>query len=159
MPQPQNASERVLARLAEWAEQEGRGSRKKLAEAVTGKYGEPMTIQWASGLINGHQKVSLDQLDAIAALLGVPPGDLVKREGDYYIEVVPHEMRFVSHLRSLPDSIRRHLMHAWDYFVDTQQRLLVQQKDQVDGRTKAARLQRQKELGHATAAVPLKKVR
>jgi transcriptional regulator with XRE-family HTH domain len=142
MSQRRNASDRVLARLSTWAEHEGRGSRKKLAEAVTGKYGEPMTIQWASGVINGHQKVSLDQLDAIAALLGVPPGDLVKRDEDHYMEVLPHEMRFVGHLRSMPDAIRRHLMYVWDYFLETQDRILVQQKDQVDRRTKAARLQR-----------------
>lgn len=141
MPQP-NAAERVRNRLNEWAKAQGWGARKKLAEGVVGKYGKPMSIQWASGVLKGHQQVGLDQLDDVAALLGVPPGDLVRRDKDHYMELIGSEMRFVSHLRAMPDTVRQHMLHVWEYFGGFQERLLKEQKATVDGRTKAARLER-----------------
>jgi hypothetical protein len=140
----QTASERVRQRLTEWAKTEGWGARKTLAEASPGKYGKPRTIQWASGVIKGRQKLRLDDLDVIAELLQVPPGDLVRRNHDHYLELIPSEMRFVMHLRSIPDTVRQHLMHVAEYFFGFQERLLKEQKATVDKRTKAARVERER---------------
>jgi len=151
MPSQLTAAERVRAKLNLWANAQGHGARRTLAAAVSGKYGEPMSIQWASGVLSGHQDLRLDQLDAVAALLNVAPGDLVARAGDHYLEVLPSERKFVEHLRSMPDIIRRHLLATWDYFLEAHVELLTVRKDQVDGRTKLAKRLRAAELSKRRA--------
>lgn len=149
MPQLQGAAERVRMRLNEWAVKEGHGARTKLAHAVTGKYGKPMGLSWASGILKGKSAVQLDQLDQVAELLNVPPGDLVRRNKDHYLEVLPSEMLFLAHIRSLPDTVRHNLLHVWDYLFGFQERLLKEQKATVDKRTKAARLERERQRHQA----------
>lgn len=142
MSPQQNAAERVRQRIQEWITQNGHGSQRKLARSIPGKYGEPRGDSWLSGVLKGRQELALSDLDAVAEALNVPPGDLVRRDKDHYMELIPSEMRFVSHLRTLPDTVRQHLLHVWDYFGGFQERLLKEQKATVDGRTKAARLER-----------------
>lgn len=144
MPQ-KNAQERVHSRIKEWADGIGHGAGKVLAEAVSGKYGEPMSEQWASGVIHGNP-LRLQYLDAVAELLGVPPGDLVRRNDDHYLEVIPSEMLFLKYIRSLPDTVRHNLLHVCEYIFGFQERLLREQKSTVDKRTKAARLERANQL-------------
>jgi hypothetical protein len=141
---PLNADQRVHAHIQEWAERTGHGAATMLSKAVSGKYGEDMSVQWASGIINGNP-LRLKYLDAVAELLGVPPGDLVRRHEDHYLEVTYSEMRFLKHLRTLPDTVRQHLLQVYEYIFGFQERLLKEQKAIVDGRTKAARLERQRQ--------------
>lgn len=142
MSTAEDAAARVRRRLNEWKKAHGRGATKALGGAVLGKFGEPMSAQWASGILKGKSELRLADLDSVAELLGVPPGDLVRRNGDHYMELIPSEMKFVGYLRQLPDTVRRHLMSAWDYFFRAQSELLSLQKDTVDRRTKAARAER-----------------
>lgn len=137
-----DAAERVRRRLVEWKEKHGHGAGTTLASAVNGKYGEAMSPQWASGVFTGKNDLRLEHLDAVAELLGVPPGDLVRREKDLYIEVIPTEMMFLRHLRKLPDTVRHQLLHVWDYLFGFQDKLLKEYKDQVDRRTALARRSR-----------------
>lgn len=139
-----NAAERVRTRLKEWVAAHGHGSQGRLARAVPGKFGEPKGDSWISGVLRGEQDVTLRDLDAIAEVLDVPPGDLVRRNHDHYLELIPSEMRFVMHLRSIPDTVRQHLLHVAEYFFGFQERLLKEQKATVDKRTKAARVERER---------------
>lgn len=138
----QNAAERVRSRIREWNTANGRGSARRLAQSVPGKYGEPRGDSWISGVLRGEQDITLRDLDALAHVLGVPPGDLVRRNGDHYLEVIPSEMRFLFFLRALPDTVRQHLMRVCEYLLGFQEQLLKEQKDTVDQRTKLARLHR-----------------
>lgn len=138
----QNAAERVRARIKEWVEAQGHGSQRRLARAVPGKFGEPRSDQWLSDILNDRQDLALSDLDAVADAMGVPPGDLVRRNNDHYLELIPSEMRFVTLLRTLPDTIRHNLLAVWAYFDGFQTRLLKEQKATVDQRTKAARMER-----------------
>lgn len=143
----EDAAARVRRRLREWVEREGHGSKIRLAEAVSAKYGEPKSPAWVTGILMGPDKngqdLRLRDLDAVAEFLGVPPGDLVRREGDLYVEVLPTEMRFLRHVRALPDTARHHWIAFLDYVFGFQERLIAEQKGIVDGRTKAARLVRE----------------
>lgn len=144
-PMQQNAADRVRMRIKEWVKASGRGSQRRLAHRVPGEFGETRTDQWISDIINQRQKLSLSDLDAVAEAMGIPPGDLVRRNGDHYMELIPSEMRFVMHLRTLPDTVRHNLLHFWDYIFGFQDRLLREQKATVDKRTKAARKLREQE--------------
>lgn len=155
-PMKQNAAERVRARIKEWTDIHGHGSQRRLARAVPGKYGEPRSDQWLSDIINDRQDLALSDLDAVAEAMNLPPGDLVRRNHDHYMELIPSEMRFVMYLRTLPDTIRHNMLHVWEYFFAIQERLLKEQKNTVDKRTKAARLQREHmKLEHAHTTAPL----
>jgi len=146
----QNAEERVSLRIKQWAKQYGHGAGKALARAVSGRFGEEMSEQWASGIIAGAP-LRLKHLDAVAELLGVPPGDLIRRNGDHYLEVIPSEMAFLAHLRTLPNAVRQHLSIALDYIFAFQSQALEAQKTTVDRRTKGARLLRLQEKSRAAA--------
>lgn len=137
-----DAAERVRRRLNEWRVRTGHGAGTQLAHAVHGKYGARLSNQWASGIFGGRQDLRLKDLDAVAELLGVPPGDLVRRDDDHYLEVIPSEMLLLRHIRSLPDTVRHHLLKLWDYTFSFQAQVLKDQKVKVDQRTKAARLLR-----------------
>lgn len=141
-----DAAERVRRRLQEWAKTRGRGAGKELAAAVPGKFGQPMTEQWASGILNGRNDLRLADLDSIAELLHVPPGDLVRRDGDHYVEVIPSEMRFLKYVRSVPDTVRHHWLMCLDYLFAFQEQVMNENRATIDKRTKAARLQREREL-------------
>lgn len=141
-----DAAARVRRRLNEWADRVGRhGATTALAKAVPGKYGKPMSVTWASGIITGKQDLRLADLDAVAELLGVPPGDLVRRNHDHYLEVIPSEMRFLQHIRRLPDTIRQHWLAYLDYVFGFQDALLTEHKTTIDKRTKLARLARERQ--------------
>lgn len=142
-----NAAERVRQRLNEWAKTRGHGAVTALGKAVTGKYGKPMTPQWASGVLSGKSELRLEDLDAVANLLGVLPGDLVRRDGDHYLEVIPSEMQILKHVRALPDTIRQHWLMYLNYVFGFRDELVKERQGQIDKRTKAARLQQQHERG------------
>lgn len=138
MPQV-DAAARVRKRLVEWKASYGHGAGTELAKAVPGEYGESLSPQWASGIFKGKSKLRLEDLDYVADLLGIPPGDLVRRDGDHYLEVIPSEIRFLQHLRALPDTVRHHWLTFLDYVFGFQEQLLAEHKATVDRRTKAAR--------------------
>lgn len=104
-----SAAERVRQRIREWIASEGRGSQKRLAAAVPGKFGEPKTEQWLSDILKGKTDLSLRDIDAVADHLGVPPGILIRRHDRNYEELTMAESRLLSYYRSWPETIR----HTW----------------------------------------------
>ena len=72
--------------------------------------------QWASNFLRGEFALSLDQIDAAATFLGVPPSELVREGGDPW-ELSPSEMRVVRAMRMLPPPVRDHLVILADYLI------------------------------------------
>jgi len=141
-----NAASRVRRRIAEWVHEQGHGSRKRLADAVRGLYGKPRSASWATDITDGPddggQDLRLRDLDAVAEAMGVPPGDLVRRDDNMYAEVTPTELRFLRFYRSLPDVARHHLVSYFDYLYGVQQKMLEAQAQERDVRTAEARRQK-----------------
>lgn len=71
---------------------------------------------WASHLLAGRFALSLDEIDAVAAFLGVPASDLVRHSYDPW-ELDAQEMRVVRAVRMLPPIVREHLVTLADYLV------------------------------------------
>lgn len=138
-----NAAIRVRRRIAEWVAKEGHGSRKRLADAVKGLYGAARSPSWVTDILdgpdNGGQDLRLRDLDAVAATLDVPPGDLVRRDEDLYLEVTPTEIRLLRFFRALPDVARHHMIGYFDYLHGMQQRVLDNQARERDERTAEAK--------------------
>lgn len=93
-----NARTRVRLRIKQLLEERGK-TQRLFAKAL--EHGD----QWASNFLRGEFALSLDQLDAAAAFLGVPPSELV-RHGENAWELTPTEMRVVRALRMLPPPVR-----------------------------------------------------
>ena len=110
-PMPFNARERVRLRIKRLLEERGK-TQRMFAKAL--EHGD----QWASNFLRGEFALSLDQLDAAAAFLGVPPSELV-RQGEDAWELSPSEMRVVRALRMLPPPVREHMVTLTDYLVGT----------------------------------------
>lgn len=88
--------------------------------------------QWASNLLAGRFPLSLDEIDAVAEFLRVPPGEIV-RVADEPWELTPTEMRVIRAIRMLPPPIRDHLVILADYLVGVV-------PDEIDRLTKIRRL-------------------
>ena len=141
-----NAAARVRRRIAEWIAAQGHGSRKRLADAVKGLYGHSRSPSWITDIIDGPdeggQDLRLKDLDAVADAMGVPPGDLVRRDDNLYLEITQNEIRILRFFRALPDVARHHMLGYFDYLYSTQQRLLETQAQERDQRTSEARRER-----------------
>lgn len=141
-----DAAERVRRRLLDWVHRHGHGSRTKIADAVHTTYGASLSRSWVTDLLaeGDPTDLRLEYLDAVAELLDMPPGELVAREGDHYLEVSPTEYRLVRYFRSLPDVIRGHAMAYLDFLFGAHERA---QEDAVAVRnraTAAAKLARER---------------
>ena len=127
MGREEDAAARVRRRLREWVQEHGHGSRKRLAEAVTGLYGVSLSASWATDVLRRDEDkrkatdVQLAYLDALAELLNMPPGELVARDGDHYLEVTPSERRLIMYFRSMPDVIRGHAVAYLDFLFSAHQ--------------------------------------
>lgn len=139
----ENAATRVRRRIAEWVQQEGHGSRKRLADAVKGLYGRSRSSAWVTDIIDGPdrggQDLRLRDLDAIADEMRVAPGDLVRRDDRQYIEVSSTEARMLRYYRLLPDVIRGHFMAYLDFLHSAHDRLVGEQAEERQRRTTEAR--------------------
>jgi hypothetical protein len=113
-----DASHRVRQRIHDWVKREGRGSKKRLADAVSARYGVTKGQGWVTGILNGPDKkgqdVRLVDLDDVAECLGMPPGDLVRQHDRNYLELTMAETRLIQHYRALPETIR----HGWIAWLD-----------------------------------------
>lgn len=72
--------------------------------------------QWVSNLLNGKFTPKLDELDKLAAPLGVPASELVRHAEDLW-ELNPTEMRVIRAVRQLPPAVRDHLVTLADYLM------------------------------------------
>jgi hypothetical protein len=142
----ESAAARVRRRIADWAEREGHGSKKRLAQAVKGLYGKERSGSWVTDVIDGPDKkgqdLRLQDLDAVADAMGIPPGELVSHAEHAYVEVTPSELRLLKFFRALPDAVRQHFMGYLDYLAGLQSRFLHAQADERDQRTAEAKRHR-----------------
>lgn len=113
-----DAAQRVRQRIKDWLAKEGHGSQKRLADAVSSRYGQPKAPTWVTGIISGPQNrgqdLRLADLDDVADCLGMQPGDLVRRHDRNYLELTTVETRLVQYYRALPETIR----HGWIAWLD-----------------------------------------
>jgi hypothetical protein len=118
-----DAAQRVRERLRAWVQAQGHGSKKRLAEAVNAKFGHSKGVSWVTGILNGPdrdgQDVRLRDLDALAELLQVPPGELVRQDGYNYLELTMAETRVVRLFQRMPFAMREHLLALIDYAIST----------------------------------------
>lgn len=139
----ENAAARVRKRIAEWVKEQGHGSRKRIADAVKGLYGSPRSASWITDIIDGPEKEGQDlrlrDLDAVADVLGVPPGELVRRDDTIVLELTHTEYRMVKFFRSMPDIARQHLVEYFSYIFGLQQKVLDVQAEERDKRTAEAK--------------------
>ncbi len=114
-----DAAQRVRDRILDWLKREGRGSKTRLAAAVSAKYGAEKSPSWVTSIQrlpdDKGQDVRLKDLDAIADCLDVQPGELVSRYDRKYLEVTMAEARLIEYYRMLPDPMRAHWMYLLDY--------------------------------------------
>lgn len=133
-----DAAERVRLRIAAWTKDQGHGSKKALADAVTGLYGVKRSPTWATDIVKGRQDLRLQDLDAVADAMDVPPGDLVRRNDRQYLEVTNAEARLIRYFRALPETIRAHWLASLDYLFSFHERALVEQAAERKRRTETA---------------------
>lgn len=143
-----SASERVRQRIAEWVEAHGYGSQRQLAHGVPGKFGEPHNDQWISDILKGRSDVRLKDLDAIADVMGVPPGWLVRRPDRNYEELTMQETKLMRYFRSLPEIVRHGFLTWLDYFFRAQAQAIQGATAERNARTAKART---REAPHARA--------
>jgi len=136
-----DASKRVRDRLIEWTVREGHGSKKRLGEAVSRLYStdEHPSQSWVTGILKGDTSLSLKDLDAVADLLGQPPGEMVRKDGTNYRELTMAESRLVDYYRSLPEMVRHNWLAFLDYLFRFQQEALLRQGQERAERTAKAR--------------------
>lgn len=122
----QHAAERVRRRIADWISREGRGSRTRLANSVTGLYGAPRTQAWVKDVLDGPDKggqdLRLRDLDAIAKEMRVSPTELVARDGYDCLEVSASELKLVRYFRSLPAIVQQHMIAYLDFLFAAHER-------------------------------------
>jgi hypothetical protein len=142
-----HAAVRVRRRLRAWVKEQGFGSHQRIARAVHSKYGQRKSASWATNILRDAPgkkmtEVRLRDLDALAYVLGVPPGELVARDGHHYIEATPSELKLVRYFRSLPHTVQQHMMEYLDFLHAAHQRELSEQAHERDQKTEIARHQR-----------------
>lgn len=150
----ENAADRVRKRIAQWLNEQGHGSRRRLADAVTGLYGEPRSQSWVTDIANGGQDLRLKDLDAVADEMGVAPGELVRRDDVIHLDLSHTEYRMVKFFRSMPDIARQHLVEYFGYIFGLQNRVLevqARERDEKTAETKRIRARAQRIRKRPTA--------
>ncbi len=137
-----DAATRVRQRIDAWTKVQGHGSKKQLADAVTGLYGYERSATWVSDVVHGRQDLRLRDLDAVADAMDVPPGDLVRRSDRQYLEVTNSEARLLRYFRALPETIRAHWLAYLDYLYSFHERALAEQAAERKRRTEDAQKDR-----------------
>lgn len=139
----EDAAARVRRRLTRWVEDNGHGSRVRLARKVLGLYGKPRTSAWVTDLLDGPdgggQDLRLRDLDAVASAIGVPPGELVARDGHEYVEVTASELKLLRYYRSLPATIQHNMIAYLDFLFAAHQREQTNIEQQRQERTERAK--------------------
>lgn len=136
----QPANERVRLRIKEWKEAKGYGAQRELANAVPGKFGEARGDQWVSDIIHGRADLRLKDLDLVADAIGVPPGELVRKNDRNYQELTMAEARLIQFYRSMPDTVRHGFLTWLEYFFRAQEADSASKTSQTKQRTAQTRL-------------------
>ncbi len=89
---------------------------RELANAIPAKLGQPKGDAWISGVLSGKQGLSLDDLDAVADKLNLPPSELVRADNSELRELRPHEMHLLRHYQSWPAPVQERWLRILDYF-------------------------------------------
>jgi hypothetical protein len=139
----QDAAARVRQRIRDWLEGEGHGGKKRLADAVSSRYGHKKGQSWVTGIVKGPgnkgQDLRLSDLDDVAEVMGVAPGELVRHPDKHCLEVTETEFRILQYVRAMPDTIRAGYVNWLDYLFKFKQTAMTEQSKERDRRTKRAR--------------------
>jgi transcriptional regulator with XRE-family HTH domain len=136
-----NANDRVRERIGEWVEKEGHGSQRRLARAVSGKFGEPKSDQWISDILNKRSDLTLRDLDAVASCMDVPPGWLVRGLDRNYDELTMAESKLLRFYRGLQDTVRTAWLLWLEYLFAQQEAALTKVAAKREQKTQQARRQ------------------
>lgn len=63
---------------------------------------------WLQKILTGENALRLDDLDRVAAALGIPPGELIRDGGNELVEIAPTELQAVRALRAMSVEVRLH---------------------------------------------------
>lgn len=143
---PMDAAQRVRERLQEWLQAQGHGSKTMLAKAIQANYGDTKSRSWVTGLVKKagkRQDLRLRDLDAVAELMGVPPGELVRKHDRNYLELTMEESRMIAYCRALPAHVRAQLVQALDFMFKPHMDALELQSRERAARTLEARTREQ----------------
>jgi transcriptional regulator with XRE-family HTH domain len=72
---------------------------------------------WVSALKQGKFALSLEELDTVAHLLKLTPGDLTRADDDPVLDLRPSERRLLHAVRELPPPIRDHMILLSEYLI------------------------------------------
>lgn len=70
---------------------------------------------WLQKILNGENAIRLDNIDAVARAIGVPPAELIREGDDELMELTPSEQALLRSFRALADPVKVHaaaLLHA-----------------------------------------------
>lgn len=138
-----DAAQRVRERILEWVKREGHGSKSRLASVVPANYGTHKSRSWATSIQktreNKGQDVRLKDLDDVAHLMGVPPGELVRAYDRNYLELTMAEMRLVEYYRAMPETVRQHWLRFLDFVFKPHLAEALAKNMETMARTKTAR--------------------
>lgn len=88
----------------------------RLAALIGEQYGKQREIArvcgksdaWISNIINGHAKIRLDDLEHIAAALGIDVADLVDDQPRTLMRLDLEEQDMIGMYRAMPSKVQRH---------------------------------------------------
>jgi hypothetical protein len=85
--------------------------------AFSAREGEGHGYQWASNILTGRARLSLDELDEAARILKTTAASLVKSDFETAEYLTPTEHRILEAIRALPPPIRDHVQILAEYLV------------------------------------------
>lgn len=99
-----DAMERLRRRLRVLLDERlpgGKIRQKRLCAFLQGRGDKRKSEAWLSNILNGRRGIRLKDLDGIAEFFQIPPGELVRNEGDEMWELTPLEMHVMRRWRRI----------------------------------------------------------
>jgi transcriptional regulator with XRE-family HTH domain len=109
-----DAMERLRRRLRELLDERTPGGKirqKKLCQFLEGRGEKGKSEAWLSNILQGRRGIRLADLDGIAEFFNLPPGELIRHEGDELVEVTPMELAILRKFRRLDGEDLRAQLH------------------------------------------------
>lgn len=119
-------TQRVRERIKAYVDAQGHGAQRALLRHINRDrdVSDQRSDSWLSDILHKRADIMADDIDAVAAAMNVPPGDLVRGYDRNYWELTIEESDFVTWLRGLTSDGRRHFL-SWVTATAAQRRLQV----------------------------------
>jgi len=108
-----DAMERLRRRLRVLLDERlpgGKIRQKRLCAFLQGRGDKSKSEAWLSNILKGRRGVRLKDLDGIADFFAMPPGELIRNEGDALWELTPLEMAVIKRWRRLDYDDKRSML-------------------------------------------------